>query len=345
MKTYFIGADVHCNNTELAVENKGVIIQRFSVPTTIKAIGDVLSDIPGKKFMTFEEGPMAGWLYRNLNDKVDGIVVCDPRRNKLIACDGDKDDRIDSAKLATLLRGNFLRSVYHSEDDEKVELKRWVGLYHDRVVEATRYINRIRAQARLYGIRIPSRAIRNPGPRQVWLSSLENKELAGRLNVFWMGLDAATRQKDEAKRRMQVLARKYEIVKYWSELPGVGPIRSITLFAYLDTPWRFKKKSKLWKYCGVGLVRESSGKDTKGRDKPSRLKLTWYSNKRLKSMVMGAAMSAVTASNRNLFRSQYETLIMNGVTKSNARHAIARKMLTVMWGMWKSTSRFNPNLC
>src|SRR3989304_2749111 len=102
MKTYFIGADVHCSNTELAVENKGIVVQRFSVPTTVKAISEVLKDISGKKFLTFEEGPMAGWLYRNLKDKVDEIVVCDPRRNKLICSDGDADDKIDAAKLASL---------------------------------------------------------------------------------------------------------------------------------------------------------------------------------------------------------------------------------------------------
>jgi len=32
---------------------------------------------------------VAGWLYRNLKDDVDELIVCDPRRNKLIACDGD----------------------------------------------------------------------------------------------------------------------------------------------------------------------------------------------------------------------------------------------------------------
>ncbi len=55
---------------------------------------------------------MAGWLYRNLKDNVDDLVVCDPRRNKLIACDGDKDDSIDAGKLAGLLRGGFLRFCY-----------------------------------------------------------------------------------------------------------------------------------------------------------------------------------------------------------------------------------------
>ena len=112
MAVYYIGADVHCNNTELAVEYNKEIVKRFSVPTTIPAIRSSLEELGGRCHLTFEEGPMAGWLYRNLKGNVESITVCDPRRNKLIACDGDKDDVIDSGKLAALLRGKFLRPVY-----------------------------------------------------------------------------------------------------------------------------------------------------------------------------------------------------------------------------------------
>ena len=93
MVIHYIGADVHCNNTELAVEQKGRIVRRYSVATTVRAIRDVLDEIGGTRHLALEEGPLAGWLYRNLVDQVDTLVVCNPRRNKLIAeDDGDKDD-------------------------------------------------------------------------------------------------------------------------------------------------------------------------------------------------------------------------------------------------------------
>ena len=43
MATYYIGADVHSNNTELAIEQRGQIVARYSVPTTIPAISTVLA--------------------------------------------------------------------------------------------------------------------------------------------------------------------------------------------------------------------------------------------------------------------------------------------------------------
>ena len=100
MVTNYIGADVDCKMTELAVERNGKIILRDRVPTDIKSLSHFLDSISGRKEMVVEEGPMAGWLYRNLRHKVDRFVVCDPRRNKLISCDGEKDDKIDAGDLA-----------------------------------------------------------------------------------------------------------------------------------------------------------------------------------------------------------------------------------------------------
>lgn len=343
MTTYYIGADVHSNSTELAIEKRNKIVARYTVPTTIPAISNVLDSLQGKKLLATEEGPMAGWLYRNLNKKLDRFIISDPRRNKLITCDGDKDDKIDAGKLALLLRGGYLRAVYHSDDDGRAELKHWVGLYQDRVRDAVRHINKIRARCRMHGITIPRLALRNPAHRSQWLCLIKLPALAKQLDMLWIGYDATARQVRVSKRQLSVLGKKYDIIKLWSQLPGIGLIRATTLFAYLDTPWRFKQKNKLWKYCGVGLQRTTSGTDKKGRPKPARLQLPWAVNRTLKNAVLGAAISAINQKD-NVFRDYYERMVQNGVITSNARHAVARKLLTVMWGMWKTNSRFDKKL-
>jgi len=60
MVVYYIGADVHSNNTELAIEKKGRIVQRHSLPTSVRAIRQVLESLQGVKHLTVEEGPLAG---------------------------------------------------------------------------------------------------------------------------------------------------------------------------------------------------------------------------------------------------------------------------------------------
>jgi len=76
-RIYYIGADVHSNTIELAIQNRRKIVARYSIPATISAAAEVLDSLHGKKHMAIEEGPMSGWLYRNLHQKVDRFVVAD----------------------------------------------------------------------------------------------------------------------------------------------------------------------------------------------------------------------------------------------------------------------------
>ena len=153
MAIQYIGADVDGKKTNLAVEKNGRIVQELCVPTTIPSLLVALESIRRPRKLAFEEGPMAHWLARNLRPAVDELVVCDPRKNGLINRDGDSDDVIDARKLATLLRGGYLRGVYQSDNDAHVLLKQWVGLYCDRVKDGVRQVNKIRGLCLRHGLR------------------------------------------------------------------------------------------------------------------------------------------------------------------------------------------------
>ena len=146
-----------------------------------------------------------------------------------------------------------------------------------------------------------------------------------------------------AKKQLIHHSKGYEIIRYWSEVPGIALIRATTMLAYLDTPWRFSNQKKLWKYCGVGLQRTASGTDRHGKPNRGKLQLAWAVNRRLKDVVTGAAMSAINQK-YNIFAHEYERMLANGLTQSNARHAVARKMLSVLWAMFKTMSRFDESL-
>ena len=65
--------------------------------------------------MTLEETTQAEWLSKIIRPFVSEVVVCDPRRNKLLS-EGSKADKVDARKLAELLRTGLLRSVYHGDE-------------------------------------------------------------------------------------------------------------------------------------------------------------------------------------------------------------------------------------
>ena len=346
MKTYYIGADVDSKTTDLAITSMNgtnkVNIAKLRVPTTIPALRSALESIQGKKKLAIEECTMSGWLYRNLREDVDEFIVCDPRKNALIYRDGDKNDPIDAVKLAELLRGNYLREIYHSVDDNRICFKRWVSLYHDRVRDVVRQKNKLRALGYSYGFRFPRKALKDYVYRRDWLISLD-KQVGSQFDLLLIGYDSANRQRKIAKEHLVLHSKEYEIINYWQSIPGISIIRSSTFFVWIDTPFRFKTAKKLWRYCGVGLIQSSSGKDREGNPKRGKLKLAWAVNRHLKNVLMGAAKSAVACGD-NVFKFYYERLLCKGVSSSNARHSVARKIASVMWGMWKTSSRFDESL-
>ena len=342
MATFYIGADVHATTTELAFEREQRTVKRLQVATAIPTLREALAAVEGTKILAIEEGPMADWLWRNLKDDVDQLIVCDPRRNRLVSDDGDKDHGIDCVKLASLLRGGFLRPVHHPESAERAELKRWVALYHDRVGQAVREVNKIRTLARQYGLPVPARALRVGPDQRTWLAGLPSPVLGKQISVLLRGYEAMRQQVRMVKRDLGRLAAGQPIVGRWSEVPGVGLVRAVTLLAYLDTPWRFKKLTQLCKYCGIGLERTASGTDKHGRPKPPRLQLVWRCNRRLKNVVLGATLSAIRQKDTPLGR-MYQRLRDKGLTASNARHSVARKLLAILWSMWKTGNRYEPD--
>ena len=142
---------------------------------------------------------------------MDKLIVSEPRHKKLITSEGDKDDKIDADKLATLLRSNFLKSVHYTNDDHQANLKHWFNLYHDRVRDAARDINKIRACCRMHGVSIHRKVVRNPVHHHQWLCGLNNSVLKAKLKTLWIVYDATKEQVKLAKYQFSSYAPKYTV--------------------------------------------------------------------------------------------------------------------------------------
>ena len=341
-RVHFVGLDVHTQGTEMAVVSQtGRVTRRERCKTTIPDLLTIIKSIGRPRYVVIEEGPIADWLLRNLSDSVDSLTICDPRRNHLIAKDSDKDDPIDAEKLAQLHRGGYIKPVHHPESFDRVVFKRHVNLYHDRVRQRVRQANRIMAELRQYGVFVQESAFNKVadslGRAELLRRLPRNATVCADLRCLWKGYDAVVEQVEEMEERLIRLAKKQPQIRRFTALPGVKWIRAATFFAYVDTPWRFKSKSALWKYLGIGLERRHSGGGTEN------VHLAMWTHRRLKYTILGAAQSA-TASRDNPFADQYERWIHEGLTPRIARRNVARSQAAVMWGMWKNGSVYRPEL-
>lgn len=334
---HYIGMDVHCQFCEIAVvDANGKVVQREHTDTTIAALTSVLERVPRPRFLVIEEGPLAGWLWRNLRPLVDDLVVSEPRRNRLIAKDGDKDDDIDAEKLAQLLRGSFVKPVHQCASVEQAVFKQQVSLYHYRVRQRVREAQRISALFRQHGVMIRERAFVAAGERAALVKRLPaNALLAAAIALLWESYDDAVSHEQQWRARLVKLAQAHEVVQRFEALPGFGWIRAATLFAYLDTPWRFRSKAALWKYLGIGLERQRSGNG------PEQVGVPKLVHRLLKSTILGAAQSAV-AQGDNPFADLHRRWSAQGLSPKLARRNVARSLAATLWGLWKNGSVYQP---
>ena len=337
---HYIAMDTHCQSTDICVKTRANAPGRkWHVATTIPALREVIESIKKPRHLAFEEGPLASWLFRNLKKDAEKITVCDPRKNAWIAKGGDKDDPIDADKLADLLAGGFLKPVHHSDDVRRDVFKQLVGSYHERVTHRVAESNKVIGALRRWGIVVRESGFKDKAERKELLAKLpEGPELAPTrlsLKLLIEGYDQAVKQEKSLRQELTRLAKKEEVVVRLTELPGIAWVRAATFYVYLDTPWRFRSKQAVWKYLGIGLVRQTSG------DGPEYLSVNLAANRTLKSMIQGAAESAIMQG-ENPFAEQHRRWTDNGLSPRNARRNVARSLAAVMWGMWKNGGVYDP---
>ena len=103
----YIGFDLHQATTVVAVlDADGKVAMETIVATEAAAIIRFLNSLSGTLHITFEETTQARWMYDVVRGYVKEVIVCDPRRNKLLG-EGSKADKPDARKLAELPASGF----------------------------------------------------------------------------------------------------------------------------------------------------------------------------------------------------------------------------------------------
>src|ERR1700719_4169206 len=114
---------------------------------------------------------------------VTEVVVCNPRQNALLNV-GNKSDRIDARKLAELLRGNQLKSVYHGEHRVRT-LKELVRSYLTISKDVARVMTRVKALYRSWAIPCTGKQAYSPHHRAEWLAKIIEPGMHRRAEFYY----------------------------------------------------------------------------------------------------------------------------------------------------------------
>ncbi len=346
MRTYYVGMDVHQATIVIVVLNgAGKVVMELVVETRAETVRNFLKSLRGNVYVTFEEGTQAQWLHEVMRPLVSKVIVCDPRRNKLLL-EGNKGDRVDALKLAQLLRAGMLRAVYHGEHGVQA-LKELVRSYTCLVSDTTRTMNRLKAVFRGRAIRCAGQDVYRMDHRDQWLAKLKEPGVKQRTKFLYEQLAVLMPLRREAKKEMLKEARRQPANPLLLSIPLLGPVRVAQLLAVVETPYRFRNKRQFWAYVGLAVVTRTSaeyrvvnGKRRK-RARPAATRgLNRNHNHLLKKIFKSAAMSACS---QEPFKQEYETRLAQGMDPSLARLAIARKLAATTLAVWKRKESFAVN--
>lgn len=345
MEDKYVGMDVHQSSTVAAVhDEKGQSVMEAILKTEARTIGDFLKSQRGTIHVTFEEGAQAAWLYEIVQPLVTEVIVCNPRRNKLLAV-GNKGDRVDAHKLAELLRGRQLKGVYHGGGGGVRRLKELVHNYDSLVEDTTRVMNRIKAIYRGRAIRCAGRDVYYARHREHWLEQLCEAGVQQRAEFLYQELDRLKPLKREAKQVMLQESRQQPSYSILKQIPVLGPIRMAQIQAKVASPHRFRTKRQFWSYSGLAVVTRSSSdyefREGRVQKRPRAVRTRGLNpnfNHRLKYVFKSAAVEGIR---REPFQTYYQKRLAAGIRPEMARLTLARKIAALTLTLWKKGEPFD----
>jgi transposase len=341
----YMGMDVHQATTVVAVlDAEGRVIMETTVATEAGAIIRLIQSLSGPLHVTFEETTQSAWLYEVVRSFVAEVIVCDPRRNKLLS-EGSKADRTDARKLAELLLAKMLRGVYHGHEATRT-LKQMVRGYETLTEDTQRVMVRIKAAYRECGISNSGRGVYQPQQREQWLGRLIEPGRKQRAEWLYSELDHLRPLRRQAKQAMVVESGKHRGVGLLRTIPQLGPIRAAQLVAIIDTPHRFRTRHQLWSYSGLAVVTHMSseyeikdGRPIRRRKPVATRGLNRNCNHRMKEIFIGAATAG---SQTEPYRSYLQGLEKRGIRKEMAKLTLARQIAAIALTIWKKGEAFDP---
>ena len=299
--------------------NKIVVID---VPSDIFELQFYLKNLKGTKVLTIEETTTSQWLYTELMEYVDRIIICDPHRNKLLS-EGPKTDKIDATKLVRLLKANMIKAVYHS-NDKFLYLRRVTSGYEDLVKAGVRLKNQRYSLLRACG---------KSGSRK-GDSKLQSRGEQFVLECLERQIKAYEEEKELYEKEFNSLAMDNPEIRHQKGLPGIGAINAVKIVARIVSPDRFPDKGHFLSYSGLVKLDKVSGGRSYGKKK-SR-----YS-RQLKSVYKSGVVAAIGGNNP--INDYYEYLIQEkGYSEHNARQKACRNLATLSLGVFKSGKKYQP---
>src|SRR5579863_4813758 len=224
----YVGIDVHRKRSQVAVVNEvGEVLANRNVPNGAEPILRVIGALPAGTPAAYEAAYGWGWLVELLEDYGFEPHLVHPLQCKAIASARLKNDKVDAAILAQLLRADLLPEAWIAPPavrQLRALLRHRTGLVRLR----TQQQNRIHAVVADFGYDRSGSYLSGPG--RGWLAELELPAISRELVTDYLAvIDGLAPLTDRIDGELRQHAKADPRVKILTTLPGVGQFTALVM--------------------------------------------------------------------------------------------------------------------
>jgi transposase len=246
----YVGIDVHRKRSQVAVVTEdGTVQLNKNVVNGSEPFLRLIGDLPSGTPVAFEAAFGWSWLAELLEDYGFEAHLVHPLRCKAIASARLKNDKVDAAILAQLLRADLLPEAWLAPPRVR-QLRALLRHRASLVRLGTQLRNRIHAVAADHGY--DRSASYWTGPGRGWLAELDlpaaSREIVGDCLAVIDGLAPLTGRIDG---ELHARARADPRVKVLRTLPGAGEFTALVMLAEIGDISRFGSARKLASWAGL----------------------------------------------------------------------------------------------
>jgi transposase len=327
----YVGIDVHRKRSQVAVVTEdGQVQLNKNVVNGSEPMLRLIGDLPPGTPVAFEAAFGWGWLAELLEDYGFEAHLVHPLRCKAIASARLKNDKVDAAILAQLLRADLLPEAWIAPPavrQLRALLRHRAGLVRLR----TQQQNRIHAVVADFGYDRAGSYLSGPG--RGWLAGLELPAVSREIVTDALAvIDGLAPLTDRIDSELRQHAKADPRVKTLTTLPGVGQFTALVMLAEIGDITRFPSARKLASWAGLTpTVRGSDLTVRHGHiSKQGSAWLRWVMNQ-----------AAQTAKRSPEFSATYAAIAQRR-GKKIATIAISRKLLTRAWHLLATARAPDP---
>jgi transposase len=323
-----VALDLGTRKTAYCEVRDGKVVLRGTEDSVQKFEAQLGPDQPAA-VVAIEACREAWYVHDLLKSWGNEVVLVDTTRSRRLGIGqhGRKTDRIDAEVLALALERGGIPAA-HVLSPHRRELRRWLGVRRALVESQAQIVTTARGIAREYGSPLPrctvDRFVKN-------VRKLDgDPQLGAAIEPLLKMLETIAAELVGVEQAIAKLCATEPVVTLLATAPGVGPIVAASFVSVIDDAKRFTSAHHVQSYLGLVPSEDSSG----GKRRLGAI--TKKGNKYMRALLVQSAWTILRKTDANDPLKLWAQAVAARRGKQVAVIALARRLVGVLWAMWKN---------